>query len=340
MPPVLLQVVALVLRYRPSVTCSPVLGALISQFLGPSTNLSLREAASFGSTRLLDWVWDASCTSEASRTPGWSLHNYLRSEPYYHHYQFQEALQVVAKRGELEMLQWLFGHFQGLEVPSEAVTKAAENGHLPVLKYLLEHDQGRGVRHELKEVKVGSDGFADSVPVMPPDWRGPGNVVRWGGHAIRNAVLREHHDIARWLLDNTPHQLDERERNGILEAAVKGGNFELARSLLPLDRGVGEYVSRWMKIAVVEQLMETTDVLKKDQEFAAMMLWNAALEGNLDLVQRIAKLHERKKKKNDEWLERWEWGIGDACKRGDLPMNSHEALGVTSLMNTPTEVTH
>ncbi|GMF52355.1 unnamed protein product [Phytophthora fragariaefolia] len=70
----------------------------------------------------------------------------------------------------------------------EVVAKAVEHGHLPVLKFLLEHDEGLGCKHKKVEVELEEDAWVDSVPVMQANWSSPGNVVRWGDHASREAV--------------------------------------------------------------------------------------------------------------------------------------------------------
>ncbi|KAG6946532.1 hypothetical protein JG687_00016639, partial [Phytophthora cactorum] len=60
----------------------------ISQFLGPPPSLSLSEVCSFGTIAMLDWIWNASCTQMEDRTQGWSLTNYLRSDPHYYRWVF------------------------------------------------------------------------------------------------------------------------------------------------------------------------------------------------------------------------------------------------------------
>ncbi|KAL3657636.1 hypothetical protein V7S43_017439 [Phytophthora oleae] len=76
------------------------------------------------------------------------------------------------------MVQWFFEHFSGCEVPSEAVAAAANKGHLPILQFLLANDAGRDCERKRTNVELDSDEWVDSVPVMPSNWSGPGNVVR------------------------------------------------------------------------------------------------------------------------------------------------------------------
>ncbi|GMF63885.1 unnamed protein product [Phytophthora fragariaefolia] len=263
----------------------PHVGPLISNFLGPSSCLSLCEACTFGSIELLYWVWDSSCTSIDDSSSTWTLCNYLRSDPLYSHWLFREGLKVAAERGDVRMVRWFFDQFSGLEVPSEVVTKAAGHGHLPVLEFLLEHDKGRGCKHKQVEVEVEEDAWVDSVPVMPAKWSGPGDVVRWGGHASREAVRGKHFDIFRWLDEHTPHTNSEEEQNDVIRVAANEGSAEFAATLSK----------------------------------SAATIPTLAREGNLDLMQQVAKLHDKKRLTKD-WIDKWDWAMATACKRGDLRM--------------------
>ncbi|KAG6577898.1 La-related protein 6 [Phytophthora cinnamomi] len=169
MPSLQIQVVTLVLQQQPSVAALKHIGPLITSFLGPDPNRSLCEACKFGSTELLDWVWDASADSVVVRTSTWTLCNYLRSEPLYREWQFRKSLEVAAGREDAKVVNWWLDHFSGLEIPSEVVTAAAKKGHFPVLKLLLDRDAGRGGggNHAVKDVVLVEDEWADSVPVMP-----------------------------------------------------------------------------------------------------------------------------------------------------------------------------
>lgn len=89
---------------------------LVSSFLGPSPNLTLARACEFMSTKLLDLIWNSSCTVKSNRTSNWSLGNYLRSEAHYSPWEFSKALAVVAKSENTEVLEWLLEHFPGFEV--------------------------------------------------------------------------------------------------------------------------------------------------------------------------------------------------------------------------------
>lgn len=116
---------------------------LITTFLRPGRFLSISDACRFNSIELLDWIWDFSCTSVHARTREWSTHNYLRTDVYYHCYQFGKALLYATKEGNLELVKWLFTHFSGCIAPADVVEVAARNGFHDILKCLLDHDAGR-----------------------------------------------------------------------------------------------------------------------------------------------------------------------------------------------------
>ncbi|ETK73611.1 hypothetical protein L915_19482 [Phytophthora nicotianae] len=316
--PFQLRVVALVLRPLSPVAALPHIGVLLSSFLGPSSCLSLSEACVFGSIQLLDWIWESSRTSVNDRNPGWSLTNYLRSEPFYHQWHFREGLQNAARRGDVDMVKWFFDHCSGLEVPSEVVAVAAENGHLPVLQFLLENDQGRNCKHEKRLVELEEDTWEDSVPVMPEDWTGPGNVVRWGGHATREAVRNKHFNVVQWLDQHAPHQNSEEETNDIISVAANGGMIAFAESILPEGARVVEYLRDRAQSDAIQVLLDS-NLVRGNQEASATAIYTLAREGNLDMMKQVAKLHSRKRM-SQAWITRWEWGMSAACERGDLTM--------------------
>jgi hypothetical protein len=74
----------------------------LSSFLFPLPSLLLSEASTRGDIALLDLIWT---TKAEDRRPGWSLTNYLRSDPQYHRWQFAKSLQA-AEAGDLLPL-WL-----------------------------------------------------------------------------------------------------------------------------------------------------------------------------------------------------------------------------------------
>lgn len=63
-----LTIVAFVLRHQADVDALQEFSEAISNFIGPDPNLSVADACSFGSTKLLDWIWSASAASNQERT--------------------------------------------------------------------------------------------------------------------------------------------------------------------------------------------------------------------------------------------------------------------------------
>ncbi|KAG3098072.1 hypothetical protein PI124_g16136 [Phytophthora idaei] len=282
--PFQLRVAAFVLRPRTPVATLLHIGALISNFLGLSSCLSLSEACTFGSIQLLDWIWGSNCTSVGDRTPGWSLTNYLRSEPFYHQWQFREGLQIAARSGDVGMVKWFFDHFSGLEVPSAVVTAAAGNGHLLVLQFLLENDQGRDRKHEQKQVEIEEDSWTDSVPIMPEGWSDPGNMVRWGGLATREAVRNKHFDVVQWLDQHAPHKNNEEETNEIISVAANGGFVAFAEFILPERARVVEYLHDRAQSDAIQLLLDS-NLVRGNQDASASAIYTLAREGNLELMK-------------------------------------------------------
>ncbi|ETI31986.1 hypothetical protein F443_21129, partial [Phytophthora nicotianae P1569] len=321
MPLFQLRVVEFVLRRHPDVASLPHIGPLVSSFLGPSSNLSLTEACKLGSTTLLDWIWDCSTTSVSGRIPGWTLCNYLRSEDHYYQWQFHKATQIAASRGDSKTMEWLFTHFSGCEVPSEAVTNAAGNGHLPILEFMLNNDAGWDFNREIVQMSYGEggeDSWFEGVPDLPEDWDGPGNVVRWGGQSMEAAVRCRHYKVARWLKDYVPYESTEGELETIIEIAVNDGAMEFAEYLMPADRQILEYIHERARPEAVGWVLEREDV-RKNQDFGAYGIVIAALHGNLDLMQRLARTRN-KRRKITIWPREWKFSIELACSRGNFEM--------------------
>ncbi|KAG6954186.1 hypothetical protein JG687_00011950, partial [Phytophthora cactorum] len=100
-----------------------------------STTVSLSQACSFGSTKLLDWIWDSSCTSVSNRPSTWLLHNYLRSDLHYNGDQFFKSLEIAVRRKDLTIVKWLFAHFSGYDVLADLTTLAACVNGLPFYRF-------------------------------------------------------------------------------------------------------------------------------------------------------------------------------------------------------------
>jgi hypothetical protein len=179
--------VLLVLRGKLAVDALSHVVAAISAFLDPSGEMPLARACSFNSIRLLDHIWARSCVSPADKSSGWSRFNWLRSDPVYYRWQFEESVAEAVRCGHLGVIQWLFVHFQGCKTTGTAVEKAARNNHFTVLRllYLLDRryhgERDRDALRRLNEVKWG-------LYDMPAAARhGRGDVVRWLFGNSRNA---------------------------------------------------------------------------------------------------------------------------------------------------------
>ncbi|EGZ05591.1 hypothetical protein PHYSODRAFT_452119, partial [Phytophthora sojae] len=271
------------------------LGPLVSAFLGPSPHLSLSEACAFASTSLLDWMWSLSCTSVGRRASGWRLANYLRSEPHYYRWQFWKAMKVAAERGDLALVSWLFAHLSGCVVPVEVVEVAAKNGHLGVLQFLLGHDAGRFEQE-----------------------KGDGIVVHWGGRSMLHSIEQGHVEIARWLKENSPHQMDNDEIRWAVEYSLRVPDMDLALFFLPEGRSIVEFAHDDPHPETVEKLLEE-GYTRQDEHCAAVSIYMLARVGRLDLMHRIVQLHSPPRARpRFDWSSEWFFATKEACKFGDL----------------------
>ncbi|KAE9074722.1 hypothetical protein PF010_g24568 [Phytophthora fragariae] len=115
-----LTIVAFVLRHQADADALQELNEVVSNFIGPDPNLSLAAACSLGSTRLLNWIWNASAASKEERTSRWTLGNYLRSEPKYHQWQFQKAVGWQSQEGSWVWSSGCLPTFQAVSCPSSS----------------------------------------------------------------------------------------------------------------------------------------------------------------------------------------------------------------------------
>ncbi|KAE8881044.1 hypothetical protein PF003_g34883 [Phytophthora fragariae] len=170
----MLTSVALVCGRYPAVHALEQDTKAVSRFLGPSRSLSLSKACAFGSTELLDWIWESSCPTVDTQASRWSLCNYFRTDRHYYKWSFENSMKEAAGGGDLEVLEWLVAHFSDCQVPVSAVKEAAKAGQLSVLQFLWgssSDGEGQDVRElekrnatESCSVKLGgSDGIPPSI---------------------------------------------------------------------------------------------------------------------------------------------------------------------------------
>ncbi|KAE8972507.1 hypothetical protein PR003_g19704 [Phytophthora rubi] len=67
------------------------------------------------------------------------------------------------------MVEWLFAHFKGCQVPSQAVEQAAGSGHIPVLEFMLNNDAGWDFNREIVQMSYGEGGEDSWVESVPED---------------------------------------------------------------------------------------------------------------------------------------------------------------------------
>ncbi|KAG7387161.1 DNA excision repair protein ERCC-6 [Phytophthora pseudosyringae] len=124
-----------------------------------------RVCCAFGSTRLLDRIWEKS-DPEREKGSSWSPCQYLRSDLHYYRYQFTKSLLAAVKRADLDMVRWILAHFSRCTAGADAVEEAAFGGQMQMLLTLLNDTRNCVVR--------GRDDMARAIE---------------GGHS----------DLARWL---------------------------------------------------------------------------------------------------------------------------------------------
>ncbi|KAL3657625.1 hypothetical protein V7S43_017428 [Phytophthora oleae] len=308
--------VEVVLRGQPlDSTSLHHLGLLVSSFLGPPPNLSLTYAYSFKSIELLDWIWSCSCVSSASRATGWTLANYLRSEPQYYQWQFWKITQVAADLGDVKLMQWIFAHFKGCVVPVKVVEKAAEHGHFELLHFLLENDVARYHRHRRQAVESLREIIPyESIPEIPLKTRKKGNVVPWGGASILMAIENKHPNVARWLYENAPHELDDEEVQNAIQLALVNGSVELAQFLLPPNRRLVDYTFEEIHADVAMMLFHNGDWVQSP----AVVFRALVTVDHLDLMKQIERRFSPSPL-SSTWSRAWYFAIKKLASVATIP---------------------
>ncbi|KAL4151135.1 hypothetical protein PRNP1_008084 [Phytophthora ramorum] len=271
-------------------------GSTIADFLGPGRSLSLHEACTSGSTKLLNWIWRSGSSSSVNcNASNWSLSSLLQSDCHYYQWQFSEALEVAVARGDLETVKWLFEHFKHCQVAVEVVEAAAWNGQLEILQYLLEHDAG--VKSESMGVRVVT------------------HTVHWGGRSLVGAVENGHADVAWWLHQHSPCGYGEADITNAIKTALLGGDMKLAEFLLPRGKFVLDYAEFCSHPDVVEGKLDC-GYLQRDVFGSAVAMKDLVRSGRLDLMKRIAAQHEPPPE-DSGWTTDWRCAMVHACVHGN-----------------------
>ncbi|RLN47124.1 hypothetical protein BBJ28_00016618, partial [Nothophytophthora sp. Chile5] len=324
MAPQPLSGVAFVLRDQRAVSALPHVADIISSFLVPTSSMSLAEACRFGSLKLLDHIWAASCSSIADRKPWWSLANFLRSDRHYHSWAFSMALEQAACRGDLEVVKWLFAHFPGCTAYLGVVEAAAEAGHLHILQFLHENSTAAfsddiqiGQQQEMRagleygNVITVNWGYDDMLLAAENGYL---EIVRWlyehthlanvhrdVASGLRNALRFSDLPFAEWILERVPL----RDENVIAQAVVQlagSGHLQLFLPLYErlisgrsLMRGGAYYWTCALEAACGHGHLDVVEWLLgqwRDVKRSGMMTWRAFSKagkgGHLEVVQLLA----------------------------------------------------
>ncbi|KAL3657628.1 hypothetical protein V7S43_017431 [Phytophthora oleae] len=272
------------------------LGHVIADFLGPDCNLSLHEACRIGSLKLLDWIWRVSRFCGGPRASNWSLTTYLQSNSHYYKWQFSESLEIAASRGDLKVVKWLFKHFKDCDVVVEVVEAAAKNGQLEVLQFLMVNDVGRRGNVKLEA-------------------RTAGHTVQWGGRSLVEAVESGDSDVAHWLFQHASHGYGEAQMTNAIKTALRMGDMKMAAFLLPRGKCILDYAEFCPHPAIIEWKFECGH-FKRDAFSVGVAIKYLVPSGRLDLMQRIAELHEPPPD-NSDWPTNWRSAMVLACAYGD-----------------------
>ncbi|KAG7378491.1 DNA excision repair protein ERCC-6 [Phytophthora pseudosyringae] len=289
-----LKSVDLLMRRHP---LAPDVEKSVVGFLGPPRSLPLSEACRYGSIHLLDWIWGSTDDPNSK----WFLATSLRSNVHYHQWQFTKSLEVAAARGDLDIVKWLFEHFEGCEALSSVADAAAKNGNLSVLQFLLPF-----------KVRDGDWRFANTLC-------GGKNVVHWGDNVLLKAAENGQVEVAKWLLDKEENALDDLTRTITIEQALIASDFEFVDRLLPTDgrKCVLSYDLLSPGSEMIEWMLDT-GYFKWDEHVAGSAIRDLAGSGHLELMQQIMQLHSPLREATENWFAYWGDALETACSSGQL----------------------
>ncbi|KAG3203062.1 hypothetical protein PC128_g2778 [Phytophthora cactorum] len=250
------------------------------------------------------------------RTQGWSLTNYLRSDPHYYRWVFEKSLSAAAERGNCAIVKWLFANFSDCEAPKEVVRAAERQGHLHVLRFLLEHrsDNGRASRSCQTEGTTVSAESDDAVPRKCTVQFDEGYDGHYWGHTVIHKAI-ENGQLVQCLEEGI--LLDPYDREIAIKHALQLGDMDFAERLLPPGQSIDQYAADVARPEMIQMMLDSGN-LQWDEQRAATALGHLGAHGDLELMQQIFQLHSPLREDHGYWKEAWSEALRGACSDGDL----------------------
>lgn len=198
------------------------------------------------------------------------------------------------------MVEWLFEHFSGCEIPATVADEAKWDGNLCVLRFLWENRCGD------KSHDAGSN-VGCSVRFDPDD-------ALWDGKTIERAC--ENGQLTQ-CLDAGMH-FNQLEKATAITHALRIGNLELAERLVPTGQSMFDFADYCPHTKVTEKMLEHGYCLQFDSRRAALTVRSLAHSGRLDLMQSVVQLHSPLPKRDKCWVKAWVSALKKACRHGYL----------------------
>ncbi|RLN56592.1 hypothetical protein BBJ28_00015513 [Nothophytophthora sp. Chile5] len=256
---------------------NPVVGALphvtttVSAFLDRSIELSLAQACSFSSLRLLQRIWDGSQAADLPATSLWCQSVLMWSNLHYYRHQFAQSMIEAAKLGDLSMVQWLFERFSDCGVPVEAVEEAARRDQRHILQFLETYRNKHQHNTDNRAVK---------------DEDKPHEVNLWDGGALLAVATSGHEQLVRWMLGEVCDGYYGSKNPNVTNQIGRYGDAEMMQRLMAhrwrpprLD-----FVAEGGNLDMMDQVLG-----RRSNAGKRWALKNAATNGHLDVVKLLVR---------------------------------------------------